>query len=82
MNTMAAKHKPDGNAVLVFPNPIPEKTCADSNNIEAFVDIKIKAYRIKGGAIVRVFRNGKERRYKVGLKRFALAGLFIFINRQ
>ena len=35
------------------------------------VDIKIKAYRIKGGAIVRVFRNGKERKYKVGLKRFA-----------
>lgn len=33
-------------------------------------DTTIKAYRIKGGAIVRVTRNGRTRRYRVGCKRF------------
>lgn len=34
-------------------------------------NIQIKAYRIKGGAIVRVIRGSKTRRYKVSLKRFS-----------
>ncbi len=30
----------------------------------------IKAYRVKGGAVVNVTRQGRTRRYKVGLKRW------------
>lgn len=37
---------------------------------EAFDPVVIKAYRVKGGAIVGVQRYGRVRRYKVGLARF------------
>lgn len=42
----------------------------------------VKAYRIRGGAIVRVTRNGHTRRYRVGCRRFMALSRLFSVSRQ
>jgi hypothetical protein len=42
----------------------------------------IKAYRVPGGAIVRVMRNGRTRRYRIGPHRFKALSRTINLSKQ